>query len=47
MDGFECQQEDLELDTELDREPDREPVKLLEDWSDVMDGGGSGNDSGS
>lgn len=43
MDGFECQQEDLELDTELDREP----VKLLEDWSDVMDGGGSGNDSGS
>ena len=43
MDGSECQQEDFELDTGLDREP----VKLLEDRSDVIDGGGSGNDSGS
>ena len=43
MDGLECKQEDFELDTELDREP----VELLEDRSDVVDGGGSGYDAGS
>ena len=37
VDGLECYQEDFVLNTELDREP----VELLEDRSDVVDGGGS------
>ena len=40
--GLECYQEYFELNTELDREP----VELLEDMSDVVDGGGSCYDTG-
>ena len=43
MDGLECEQKDFELDTGQDREP----VKLLENRSDVVDGGCSGYDAGS
>ena len=43
VDGLICKQEDFELYAVLNREP----VELLEDRSDVMDGGGSGNDAGS
>ena len=43
MYGLECYQEDFELNTELNREP----VELLEERSDVVDGGGSCYDAGS
>ena len=43
VDGLECKQKDFELNTSLNWEP----VELLEDGSDVVDGGGSGDDAGS
>ena len=43
VDGLERKQEDFELNTELNREP----VELLEDRSDVVDGGGLSYDAGS
>lgn len=41
--GLECKQKDFELDAKLDREP----VELLEDRSDVLNGGGLSYDTGS
>lgn len=43
VDGLERQGEDSELNTELNWEP----VELLENRSDVVDGGGLSNDTGS
>lgn len=43
VDGLERQGEDFELNTELNWEP----VELLENKSDVVDGGGLSNDTGS
>ena len=43
MNGLEGEQKDFVVDTELNREP----MELLEDRSDVMEGGGSSNDTGS
>lgn len=43
VDGLERQGEDLKLNTELNWEP----VELLENRSDVVDGGGLSNDTGS
>ena len=41
MDGFECIEEDLELNAEVNREP----MKLVQDRGDVVRGWGSGDDS--
>lgn len=43
MDGFEGEEQNLELNTELDREP----MELLEDRSDMVNVGGSGDDASS
>ena len=44
MDGFECEQKNFCI---VDAGFDREPVELLQDRSDVVDGGGPGYDAGS
>lgn len=41
MYGLEGKEKDFEMDTEFDREP----VELLEDGSDVVKGGCSGDDA--
>ena len=41
MEGFEGEEQNLEVDAGFDREP----VKLLKDRGDVINGGGSGDDA--
>ena len=42
MEGLEGEEQNLEMDAGFDREP----VKLLKDRSEVINGGGSGDDAG-